>query len=1488
MQYQSGYLLGGVRNGLYSFAKDQKVENQLNGLLRSLSTFDIESTLDFAIPTRVPSILAVASNLITRGLPTIPSIFVEDSFSEYLNLTCRRDNLERGKIEYNLEAETAAASLFKLLHVIDPRASRRADYLDISNTDSRFEVSFLLDLIPENKSFLSQLLERQRTRASFTRDNNQGRVDFSLEISYDLTRTAINRYRTNVELKHHKTFVVEVDGREYHTDLIDELKDFELAQLSNNIRHIRQESVHNDMNDFITAICSEQFVTLTEQNYSNPHYLQSRELALCLSPFGIARIQRMLLLYLMANYDGLIERALRIGIIERDLPCAHIAIDDLKLLLQTLNGLLPAPVVVPHFEIEVYCSTEFIHHPLHLNKVANSLNEFNHEGLDLIIDISLLRRSGVFKDDDTYAFPNSIIIRNSHYTHFQTATAVISAPLILYRSLVSHLENEVFEPIEESSGLLRKLLQSTFRKIDFRDGQLPILNRALQGRSVIGLLPTGGGKSLTYQLAALLQPGTTIVIDPIRSLMVDQYSSLKEVGIDKCEFINSTLSTAERNYNQHKLLAKGQLLMLFVSPERFVIDEFRAALTNAVNEGHCFSYAVIDEVHCVSEWGHEFRTPYLNLGDNAQAFCRTFSGRPIPLFGLTATASFDVLADIERELNIAEDDGNAIVRFENSVRDEVNYAVKEVQNTYEGLNHLSRQLVRKSIGLKKQETLFQMIQEKQNELQIFNTQAALAAIIENSFRNYIPIAERQKWLHTYETEVQAIDNYIAWHQNRIQIADLPFNSNHNNGLERFKYGIIVFAPHRQGWLGVRNGINSLGIFDNPNYVRNLPEPFHYCETDTLGYFIGSGDEEDSAIIDKESFEHLEYFKNNVSSVMVATKAFGMGIDKPDVRMTFHINIPQSIESFVQEAGRAGRDGKVSTSIILFNNDHLQLRDTNNETYHLDRDVLMYFHMKSFKGQIKERVMTHELRTQISYANTTNLQLLCDQLNELFGNNVLQFAIRLGANNNANRIFINTNSDVSIGYVYLNSGETEAYDYYGDTAFCNQIVDWLKNQLPFGEYRNVNAIRTWLQQTIINTTSQIGIERMLAGMTIGEIRHLPIPFNNRYYSKEAKTIGSFILNPEHSAKVIATSACQQLNQVGYSQQTIINCLKIAVFKGFDYLDFVKSLKLQNDQLLQTLLDLDDPLSVGLQRAYYIPRSQEDTAKAIYRLVSIGIIDSYTIDYSNRLYTIEFKKKPDDDYFESLKLLISRYTSRRVAEQEIEHLRDEAMHDINAGNATVIGKCLEYLTRFIYHKIKEKRLQAIDDMVRLCQTAITIEDPIQQNIWVKDEIYYYFNAKYSRAGYIERAINEVASLPDDLSDGLPIGETIEKYLGLVENAQTGEFVGNIKHLRGSTMRMLRINPDAPQFRILKSFSLFILADMIRELIKEARYELVKGLIKWKQNEEPDLDVAAFITQFRQRVGGHVVNYDIIAAFTDIEDQYYTSYYATWVTERWEFNR
>ncbi len=299
---------------------------------------------------------------------------------------------------------------------------------------------------------------------------------------------------------------------------------------------------------------------------------------------------------------------------------------------------------------------------------------------------------------------------------------------------------------------------------------------------------------------------------------------------------------------------------------------------------------------------------------------------------------------------------------------------------------------------------------------------------------------------------------------------------------------------------------------------------------------------------------------------------------------------------------------------------------------------------------------------------------------------------------------------------------------------------------------------------------------------------------------------------------------------------------------------------------------------MQKAYYLPRSQEDTAKAIYRLISIGIIDSYTIDYQNKLYKVFFAKKSDNDYYELLRKLIARYTSKNVAKREIDELIRINKTKLEEGKATVISICLEYLTKFIYDKIKQKRLQAIDDMVRLCQNSIAEKDPIKQNKFIKDEIYYYFNAKYSRLDYTEHSIGEEASLLKDYHDGLGTEETISKYLRLVEDERTGELITNIKHLRGSAMRLLR-SYEKPQYRILKSFSLFILADTIRSIAAEAKEELVKGLIEWKQNENPELNVQQFILKFKERLKQHVIRPEFENEFSDIEDIFYSMYYSSW---------
>lgn len=1489
MQFQAGYIVESVRNALYSYAKANEKVIELNGLLRALSTFNIETPLSLEKDADVPSIIAVASNLLTRGLPTLPSVFLEELYARQLNLTKRDDIIERGNVSFPFTGGITRNDypvLFNSLHTIDPRFKNRNRSIDITNTDSNFESNFLLNLIPEQHSYLAQMLEKQRERSSFTRDNNQGRIDFSLEIPYDITNTKTNRYKQQVQIKHHKSYIIEIDGRRYHTDFIDDLKDFEVAQLSNNVKHITEDKVHKDVQDFLQSITSEDFVKVTAQNYISTNYLGDPKTALLLSPFAVARVQRAILLYCMTHYESIANKTpWKIAIIERDIPCAYLAIADLQEQFETLNELASTQIQLPEIQLDVFSSTEFINHPLHLGKSTKPIHSLKPNEFDIVLDVSVLRKEGVFKEDKTAQAPNAIIIRNAHYVHYQTATGVVSAPPIVYRPLVNALQNEVYEPIEQTASLLNKLLQNIFRKTGFREGQLPILNRALQLKSVIGLLPTGGGKSLTYQLAALLQPGITIVIDPIRSLMIDQFNGLKEIGIDKCEFINSTLSTAERRFNQHELLAKGNLQLLFVSPERFVIDEFRRSLDNAVKDGHFFTYAVIDEVHCVSEWGHDFRTPYLNLGENAQEFCITYNGRPIPLFGLTATASFDVLADIERELNIAEDDGNAVVRFENSVRDEINYLVKEVPNTYEGLDNLTEQAIRESIGSKKQDAIFKLIQDKSEVLNTFNNPVALKDIVEHSFKNYLPLTLRQNYINQSGSEEGGLNAYAAPNINRLQI-EKPFQIKDENNTRKYNYGIIAFMPHRKGWLGIRSGEfgNSHGLFDKPVYVTVNPvgtRLIHYYNNETLGYFMGSGDEEASDVIDRESFEHLDLFKDCTESVMVATKAFGMGIDKPNVRMTIHINIPQSIESFVQEAGRAGRDRKVSASVILFNNDQLRVSTRPKDIFHLDKDVLMYFHKNSFKGEVKERVMIFELRNRITFPNTRNLQLLIDQLNELFGTESLQFTIRPGGANHPNRIFINTIEGVSIGFIYLDTQRTGIYHDFGDDSFCHELVEWLRTHLPFREHQSLEAIKAWLNQVVVNTQNQMGLEKMLTDMALGETKELPIPFTNRYYSKPNKSRNLFTLNADHLAIILATKAAQKLIEAGSNQQVISNLLSDAVNNGRDYPEFIESLKIKNEEFAQQLLRIDNPLALELQKAYFLPRSQSDTAKAIYRLVSIGIIASYTIDYQNKLYRISFTKKADKEYYGALENLIARYTSKNVAKREVENLKREAEEDIINSRATVLSKCLEYLTSFIYDKIKEKRLQAIDDMVRLCQTAARIENPLQQNRYVKDEIYYYFNAKYSRRKFIERTRSGDldASMPDDLDNDLPVAETIEKYIVLVENEETGEFISNIKHLRGSTMRMLREVNKKPQHHILKSFSLFIVADIIRELLAEAKDELIKGLIDWKQKEQPEFNVQQFIIQFKERVKQHVLNYDVEQAFSDIEDHYYAQYYATW---------
>lgn len=529
---------------------------------------------------------------------------------------------------------------------------------------------------------------------------------------------------------------------------------------------------------------------------------------------------------------------------------------------------------------------------------------------------------------------------------------IYTSDQIVYRELVTKNADGLYSSIEENVVHLRYFLKLLFRKVDFRPGQLPVLSRAVRNKSVIGLLPTGGGKSLTYQLAAMLQPGVTIVIEPLISLMHDQYEGLKKVHIDYCAEINLMAVNALQS---EKNMAASKLLFVFVSPERLCILRFRQKL-HLMNElGVYFSYGVIDEVHCVSEWGHDFRFPYLHLGRNLYRYVRPRgceNGRRISLFGLTATASFDVLSDVERDLSgegAFPLDADAVIRYENTNRLELQYRVVKVS---------PKVITSKwDVYAKKNEMLPAEVAKGAGCLLELQSECALSRI-------------KERFLERENIVDQGVKDEIEARDLRIAISEKWSSERPNRSAG------IVFCPHRRGNIGVDNSENNLGIASIVRVGLDLQDV-------DVAKYVGGDD-----------LTEQNRFLNGDASIMVSTKAFGMGIDKPNVRFTWHVNYSSSLESFVQEAGRAGRDRKMALATILCCPATMKQQDELGQWVDIPYDLAVpkYFYDQSFKSPEFEKMVMYHLMNkgklelivgeELDEENVLESRTVCGFLNEL--------------------------------------------------------------------------------------------------------------------------------------------------------------------------------------------------------------------------------------------------------------------------------------------------------------------------------------------------------------------------------------------------------------------------------------------------------------------------------------------------------------------------
>ncbi len=729
---------------------------ELNFCIENLSEKKLE---------KIPLSILLTEKVLLRGIPTKLSSFLKSELEKYYS----NDKITKDTYPYLIGNKRQIWTEKTILGNPD-------------NLNDNPAVIFYQNLFQDldEYGFVSNLIYPEFEISEFCPDVKKRKL---------LSKTIVDFFIPNAKL------VIEIDGNQHeNTILLDEARDKVLEEYDILTIRITTQSIRKRDNNYFDKInliksrlslsssIKKYKKSFENKNFEKEHY--------SFTVTAICRFQILIIELLKLGTIKFQDKEWKISV-NSDVNCCfnwvETAIEDIFEWLHPISVIYDEKVMLPKLKIN-YCKDN------------------NHPNNYLPIDFKLFERVDEKK-------PNIVSVKSYYINKIMLDEKVFDfADYNLSQS--KNLKNIVIENLDKKREALNQILYQLYGYQKFKEGQFYIIENILKQVNTLGLLPTGGGKSLCFQMPSILQLGCCIVVCPIKALMKDHVDELEFFGFKgRAEFISGDKTAKERNAIYDKIRS-GKVQFIFISPERMQTEDFRNVLIELDNKT-LISYLAIDEVHCLSEWGHDFRPSYLALANTVSSILKL----DIPIISLTATASPNVLKNIISELNIKEE--NVIFRMQNS-RPELNY---EVQNTKDKSSYLLKNI----------------------------------------------------------TEMKNLGNLSE------------------------KQAGIVFTMHVNG---------DLGCFKVEQNIKKSNKDI------TTGIYCGDEPKNWTKKQINEKFDNYKVriqnqYKNNETQLMCATKSFGMGINKPNIRFSIHYGIPSSMEALYQESGRTGRDGETAKNIILF-------------------------------------------------------------------------------------------------------------------------------------------------------------------------------------------------------------------------------------------------------------------------------------------------------------------------------------------------------------------------------------------------------------------------------------------------------------------------------------------------------------------------------------------------------------------------------------------